>query len=527
MEGLARWGLLGMLLAAGACAADDAVLRSLGASAPLRTLALTAGPLAAADADPPLRLVAPRLGAVASAAAPLFALPSVAPTPAMPHVQTGGSSFHIEGLRAPGGVVSAALGDHQYVQLADGQLAIYRKDDGTLLLAPMQANAMFLDAPASAGANACASRRVGQAEIHFDQLAKRWIIAQRAAAGQAGPYYLCLAVSASADAAGSYLRYALAMTTAAGRPLYLDDPRLAVWPDAYYVSADLFEHAAGVYRGPRICAIERQALLRGLDARMHCRDLGPGAPALAPASIEGYVAPASGASPALFLGLDFAAQGRGERLVMWRFSFSANRLEGPFALPVTAFGVACYNRLACIAQPAPGAALPAVGDRMMARPVYRNGDNGATLLATHTVHMEGGQLGLRWYAIVDPHGAARIAQQGSLAPDASSRYMGSIGIDAAGDIALGYSVAGADTPPGIRYTGRIATDPPGRMQAEEVIFNGNGVDPDSAAPARVSGALALDPIDGCTFWYTQRYLPSTGSANWHTRIARFKFKACR
>ena len=65
------------------------------------------------------------------------------------------------------------------------------------------------------------------------------------------------------------------------------------------------------------------------------------------------------------------------------------------------------------------------------------------------------------------------------------------------------------------------------MQIEEVIFNGSGVQADAAAPARASGALALDPIDGCTFWYTQRYQPGTGAANWRTRIARFKFEGCR
>lgn len=531
MESRLLWGVLPGLLAMGAAAADTSTLLRLGTGAPLRTLALGAGPLdASADADAgPLPRLAPRRVAVAaSAQQPQFSLPSAAPAPALPHVRTGGSRFNIEGVRAAGGSVGAALGDHQYVQLANGQLAVYRKDGGTMQLAPVRANAMFIDAAASPAGAACGSHRAGQAAIHFDQLASRWIIAQRAPGPrQDGPWYLCLAVSATSDATGSYHRYALLMNNARGQPLYFDDPQLAVWPDAYYVSASLFDHPQGSYRGPRICGVERQALLRGMDARLRCRDAGAGAPALAPASLEGYMAPASGASPALLLGLDFSAAGRGERLLMWRFSFSANRLQGPFAIPVAAFTIACPGGDACIGQPAPGAPLPALGTRLMPRPVYRNSDHGATLLATHAIQMGGGQVALRWYAISDPHGAAQVSQQGSLAPDASSRWMGSIGIDKAGDIALGYSVAAPDTPPGIRYTGRVPTDPPGRMQAEEVIFNGDGVEPGSAAPMRASGALALDPVDGCTFWYTQRYLPGTGSANWRTRIASFKFEACR
>jgi hypothetical protein len=529
MAGRAMTLVIMGLLAPCAAAADSAILRQLGTSAELRALAAGASTRTsqpAADAGPALRRIAPRITAAAGAQPPHFGLPSGPAAPAMKHVRTGGTRFDIDGVPAGAGQVDAALGDLQYVQVANGQLAVYRKQDGALQLGPVPANAMFFDAPAGPAAQACGdARHVSAAEVHFDQLANRWIVSQRAAAGAAA--YLCIAVSAGSDAGGAYHRYALAMQDASGRHLYFDDPHMAVWPDAYYLSANLFEHAAGSYRGPRICGAERQALLRGADARLRCRDLGPGAGALAPASLTGYDTPAGGASPALFLGLDFSAAGRGERLFLWRFSFSANRIEGPLAIPVAPFRIACPDGGACIGQPAPGAPLAALGERLMPRPVYRSGDGRAVLLATHSIEMESGQLGLRWYQIDDPLGAPRVAQQGSFAPDASSRWMGSIGMDQAGNIALGFSVAAPDTPPGIRYTGRVPTDPPGRMQAEEVIFNGNGVQPAPAPEARASGALALDPIDGCTFWYTQRYLPSTGSANWRTRIASFKFEGCR
>src|SRR5438128_4621151 len=34
-------------------------------------------------------------------------------------------------------------------------------------------------------------------------------------------------------------------------------------------------------------------------------------------------------------------------------------------------------------------------------------------------------------------------------------------------------------------------------------------------------SLNVDPVDDCTFWYTNEYLPAGG--NWSTRIARFRF----
>ena len=36
--------------------------------------------------------------------------------------------------------------------------------------------------------------------------------------------------------------------------------------------------------------------------------------------------------------------------------------------------------------------------------------------------------------------------------------------------------------------------------------------------------MSIDPVDDCTFWYTQEY--STGGWDWATRIGAFKFGAC-
>jgi hypothetical protein len=514
--------LIMALLACSHAAASTTTLAPIGTSAPLRELALTARALAtqmAREPEPPLRIVVPRAASTprvgAEAARPQYTLPAGAGVPALPAVRTSGSTFNIEGLRAGAGGAGGALGDMQYVQHADGLLAVYRKADGALLLGPVLANAMYVDAPAGRAADACASRSISALSVHFDQLARRWVIAHSAAAH--GLHYQCVAVSANADATGSYHRYALQM-----QALYFDDLQLAVWPNAYYFSVNLFDTPTGAYRGPRICGIERQALLAGTAAVMRCRDLGPARAPVTPASLQGDAGAAQNSAPALFLALD-----NGQRLLLWRFSVFIDRLDDPVALPVAQFSGACPAGAACIAQPAPGGLLATAGERLVPHPVFNNNDGRAVLLATHSVGLADGQLAVRWYEIRDPLGAARVYQQGSFAPDRTSRWMGSIGMDKAGNIALGYAVASSDTPAGIRYAGRQRTDPPGRLQAEQVIFNGNGVQPGQAMLARASGALSLDPVDGCTFWYTQHYLPSTGSTNWRTRISSFKFETCQ
>jgi hypothetical protein len=39
-------------------------------------------------------------------------------------------------------------------------------------------------------------------------------------------------------------------------------------------------------------------------------------------------------------------------------------------------------------------------------------------------------------------------------------------------------------------------------------------------------AITLDPIDQCTFYYTNEYLQTNGGFNWSTRIASYKFPSC-
>src|SRR5438552_18493894 len=38
-------------------------------------------------------------------------------------------------------------------------------------------------------------------------------------------------------------------------------------------------------------------------------------------------------------------------------------------------------------------------------------------------------------------------------------------------------------------------------------------------------AMSVEPVDDCTFWYTNMYFPVQGT-NWVTRIGSFKFPGC-
>jgi hypothetical protein len=105
--------------------------------------------------------------------------------------------------------------------------------------------------------------------------------------------------------------------------------------------------------------------------------------------------------------------------------------------------------------------------------------------------------------------------------------MGSIAQDKAGNMALGFSVSSSTLYPTIRYVGRLPGDAPGTLpQSETTLVTGTGYQSHSAARWGDYSAMQLDPSDNCTFWYTQEYIVTSGSANWQTRIGSFVFPGC-
>ena len=149
------------------------------------------------------------------------------------------------------------------------------------------------------------------------------------------------------------------------------------------------------------------------------------------------------------------------------------------------------------------------------------------MVLNHSV-TAGTSTGVRWYELRPAGTSLSIFQQGTYAPDANFRWMGSAAMDQAGNIALGFSVSSSSLHPQIRYTGRLAGDPAGQMtQGEGTIIAGAG----SQTGQTLSrwgdySMLAVDPSDDCTFWFTTEYIPANGAFNWKTRIGSFKLPCC-
>lgn len=166
----------------------------------------------------------------------------------------------------------------------------------------------------------------------------------------------------------------------------------------------------------------------------------------------------------------------------------------------------------------------------MYRLAYRNFGTYQALVANHTVTIgtSSAQTGIRWYELQNTGAGFGLYQQGTYAPDSNYRWMGSIAMDKVGDIAMGYSVSSSSISPDIGYTGRVPSDPLGQMESETDVLSSGSI----AHGSRTNNyhwadysSISVDPTDDCTFWYTNEYMPPTGT-NWSTRIASFSFPSC-
>jgi hypothetical protein len=404
---------------------------------------------------------------------------------------------------------TGAVGLTQYVQMVNAGFAVFDKATGAIVHGPTDTNTLWT------GAGVCGQYNHGDPIIVYDRAADRWILTQFALPGGSQGFYECIAVSTTGDAAGSYHRYAFKYKE------LNDYPKLGVWPDAYYVTYNMFRGGM-IFIGTKSCALERDRMLQGLSARQVCFQLSNRYHSLLPADVDGATPPPAGSpNPQL----RFAAGA----LQLWSFKVnwtntSNSSLTGPTSIAVAGFTQACGQ---CVPQPGTANMLDTISDRLMNRLAYRNFGTHQAMVVNHSVAANNA-VGVRWYELrKSGTGQFGVHQQGTYGPaDGLYRWMGSAAMDKAGNIAVGYSLSGTSLFPSIAYAARNAGDPLGTLGAETTIINGTGSQVDNLHRWGDYSAMTVDPADDCTFWYTNEYLSTNGSWNWKTRIASFKLGSC-
>jgi hypothetical protein len=411
-----------------------------------------------------------------------------------------------------------AIGPDHIVQWVNLSFQIYDKA-GVSLAGPFDGNTLFTDLGGD-----CAAINGGDIIVMYDQLADRWFLSQLAPAifGAHGNHQ-CMAVSTSGDPLGSYYLYDYLYS----ETLLNDYPHFGTWPDAYYMTVREFGGGFTM----TVTAFDRQAMLNGqpltaifVSLNNHAFD------GLLPADLDGPNPPPGGSSvpPEVLMGVGTPdTDGSPDSVIHMYFMHpdfatpSNSTFTGPTDLPISPFNYVPFF----YGVPEPVGAAEALGWVLYRLP-YRNYGTHESLVLHHDVLDDANRVVPRWYEIRDPYGTPTLLQEGTFAPaDGVNRWMGAIAMDSNNNIAMGYSVSNTTTPPGIRYAGRLATDPLGELtQGETELVPGAG----SFLGSRWGdySTLDVDPVDDCTFWYTTMYVGLPGVANWQTRIGSFKFPSC-
>ena len=495
-------------------------------SPPLRVLAAQApsAPSAANLRERPLRRIGAGLGSGPDGALQTTAGPLVGTTAGAGFAGVGQGDYGFSDQYAPPDT-NGAVGATQYVQWVNTAFAVFDKAGG-LVLGPTAGNSLW-----SGFGGGCQTNNDGDPIVQYDKIANRWIFTQFSVSTT--PYLQCVAVSRTSDATGSYNRYSFSY----GTTQFPDYPKLGVWPDAYYVTFNIFNNGT-TFGGAKVCAYDRAAMLAGTAATQQCFQLSTSYGGLLPADVDGASSALGGpgstsssglppaGSPGVFMNFGSNSLNLWKMHVDWTTPPNTT-LSGPTNIPVAAFSTACNGGGTCIPQPGTRQKLDSLGDRLMYRLAYRHfADGHDAIVVDHSVSVSG-ITSVRWYELRNIFGSTGVFQQGTLgSSDGIHRWMGSVAMDGSGDIAVGYSASSGSVYPSIRYTGRVTSDALGTIETESILKAGTGSQTANLSRWGDYSAMTVDPVNDCTFWYTNEYLKASGTFNWSTWISSFSFPGC-
>ena len=426
---------------------------------------------------------------------------------------------NFEGQNGDGGYPTddnGTVGPNYFMQTYNTSYAIYDKS-GNLVAGPNAMNSLF-------GNVTGAQYNDGDPIALYDEEADRWVAIEFSISGSND--YMLFAVSATNDPTGQWYAYSFDVDDMP------DYEKVGIWQDGYYMATN----NSGANKND-VYVFERSVMLNGGSNPQMIGFDNPYRPnsgfhCIQPLDNDGTFAPSG--TPGMFITINDDAWGGGSD-ALWLYELHAdwsNPNNSTFdrvqVIDVPSFD-SQFNTSSYmndIEQRGTSQKLDAIPTVLMYRAQYRNFGNEQTIVACHTVDVDGNDhAGVRWYELTNDGNGWSLRQSGTYAPDATNRWMGSISINANHEIALAYSVAGPNTYTGLRFTGQSAAEHAnanGVMDIPEtVIVDGQG------AQTNVNRwgdyfQMSVDPSDNVTFWFTGQYVNSSTSLA--TRIIGFKFQ---
>lgn len=361
---------------------------------------------------------------------------------------------------------------------------------------------------------------IGDPIALWDHDANRWLLTEFA------DFFnntMLIALSETEDPLGSYLVYQVQS------PDFPDYPKFGVWPNAYYITTNEFSDG-----NIPVYAIDRAAMLAGENADVQRLGIPKFLDVFAfqvatPVDWDGNTPPPPGSPHYVVRIYDDAWAGGQDKLEMWEIAIDWDNpgnsgVNGPLEFVTAPFesNLCPFTIYECVPQ-SDGVLLSAIEQVIMNRVPYRNFGTHESIALNFSVDVSGNdRAGIRWIELRRyPGGDWFLYQEGTHSPDEdNSRFIGSLSMDAAGNILLSYSVTGA-VEPSLRFTGRLANDPLGLMTIEEYEY-ATGLSNYAGQRWGDYATMTIDPSNGTDFWFTAEYMKANGE--WGTKIGMARIR---
>ena len=300
-----------------------------------------------------------------------------------------------------------------------------------------------------------------------------------------------------------------------------DYQKLSVWSDGYYMTANVGSR--------RVWALERAEMLAGNSSASFQTFSIPGiqtsgfySPQML--NVSDANMPAAGGATLIYLQDDAWGGVSQDHVKFWTIDVdwttpSNSTISAATQINTTPFiSVFDGGSFSNLTQPNGGVPIDALQATIMNQSQFRKFATHNSAIFNFVVDTDatGGELaGIRWFEFRQPADNTpwTLYQEGTYtAPDGRHAWHGSMIMDGAGNIGMGYSsMSGPTTTDIVRvssyYTGRFDGDALGTMTvAEELIANGN---------ANIPGLrygdyskMDIDPADDATFWFINEYMNS-------------------
>lgn len=319
-----------------------------------------------------------------------------------------------------------------------------------------------------------------------------------------------------------------------------DYEKLSVWNDGYYITANKDQNAPEA--NDVVFVVERDEMIAGAASAQMIGFPLPGAETSGFYSPGGFNATGASLPPIgakhsiVYLQDDAWAGVTQDHLKVWTttvdWTTPANStISTPQEIVTSPFDSVFNNgSFQNLDEPGSGPDIDALQATMMFMTNYRRFGTHNSVVMNFVVDLNGNDslAGIRWYELRQTNDGDpwTIYQEGTYAqPDGQSAFCGGIGMDAQGNIGLGYTIVSSTVYTSLRYTGRLANDPLGTMTvAEQVSADGDSQTNRSDGRYGDYGQLTIDPLDDTTFWHISEYMKGPSPNVRKSHVVSFKIE---